>query len=116
VCFWASGKTLTLTGNLFYGNTASYRNPVVEVYDGNGDVSASYNVVNVAYGTGTTQCGWDAGTGDIQISSLPINTTTFRPTVTALNIVPVNTPDFPATDFYGNDRSPYPTAAGAVEQ
>jgi hypothetical protein len=48
IYFSGSGKTLTLTGNLFYGNTA-INAPVVSM--SNGTTSSTYNVVDVAYGT-----------------------------------------------------------------
>jgi hypothetical protein len=118
VYFSASGKTLTLTGNLFYGNTASSY-PVV--YRSSGTISASYNAADAAFGTGTAQAGWAAGTGDTTFTALgisgdPFNTTSFVP-VSALQspgVLPVTAPtDFPVTDFYGAART-FPGAPGAV--
>jgi predicted outer membrane repeat protein len=119
VYFSASGKTLTLTGNLFYGNTA----PVYPVVRNNsGTISASYNVADAAFGTGNTQTGWAAGTGDTTFTALGItgspfvNTTSFVP-VPALQspgVLPSPAPaGFPATDFYGAART-FPGAPGAV--
>jgi hypothetical protein len=114
--------TLTLTGNLFYGNTAG-NYPVVYNsgnYRGDGIVSASYNVVDVAFGKSSTQCGWTQGTGDIYITTgNPINTTTFAPKagspgMTEIGIVPAGLPDFPATDFYGTTRTFPNGAVGAA--
>ncbi|GHV70877.1 hypothetical protein AGMMS49928_20360 [Spirochaetia bacterium] len=110
--------TLTLTGNLFYGNTAGDY-PVVR--RGSGTVTSDgYNVVDVAFGTGTTQSGWTAGTGDktfadLSISDIPVNTSTFAPLGAALNIVPSGLAGFPTLDFYGNTRT-FPCAPGAVVQ
>jgi predicted outer membrane repeat protein len=118
VCF--AGKTLTLEGNLFYGNTATNSYPVV--YRSGGTVSASYNVVDVALGTGSAQSGWAAGTGDkttlsdgdgLTISGAPFDTATFVP-VNGLQSFLLSSPaDFPATDFYGTTRT-FPGAPGAV--
>ena len=115
VYFDASGKTLTLTGNLFYGNTASGY-PVV--YNNGGTINTSYNVVDAALGTGSTDCGWTAGTGDTTFSALgiagdPFNTTTFVPVSGLQNVLPTAPTDFPATDFYGAART-FPGAPGAV--
>jgi hypothetical protein len=113
VYFIASGKILTLTGNLFYGNTASSY-PVVR--NSSGTVSASYNVVNVAFGTGTTQAGWTAGTGDTTRTSTPfVDTTSFVPVSALQSVLPTTAPaGFPTTDFYGATRT-FPGAPGAVK-
>jgi predicted outer membrane repeat protein len=113
VLFNGNAKTLTLTGNLFYGNSAGTY-PVVR--NNNGYVTAAYNVVDVELGEGTDQAGWDRGNGDKTFAELgiegdPFDTTTFAP-VAGLEITP-SRPDFPATDFYGNERT-FPAAAGAV--
>jgi hypothetical protein len=62
--FYASGKTLTLTGNLFYGNGTSQSVHNSES-SGLGLVSASYNVVDRAFGTAFNNdlAGWDRGQG-----------------------------------------------------
>jgi hypothetical protein len=120
VYFSATGKTLTLTGNLFYGNTAPYYPyyPVVSCSDGT--INASYNIVDVAFGTGNAKCGWAQGTGDMRITTgNPINTTSFRPNagspgITDIGIVPAGLAGFPTTDFYGNTRTFPNGAAGAV--
>ena len=98
----ASGR-LTLTGNLFYGNTADSQYPVV--YRGGGVVVPSYNAVDVEIGTGTTQSGWAAGTGDTFIGSdLPFSPMSFRPfpNSEAVGIITTLPEDYPAVDFYGN--------------
>ncbi|GHV89088.1 hypothetical protein AGMMS50267_14480 [Spirochaetia bacterium] len=110
--------TLTLTGNLFYGNTAGTAGPVV--YNDYGTVtSGGCNVADAAPGTGDTQSGWTAVTGDtlfttLGISGNPLNTGTFAPLSAALNIVPSGLAGFLLTDFYGNTRT-FPGAPGAVQ-
>ena len=110
---------LTLAGNIFFENTANSRpvlNRVSITLSNNG-----YNVVDVAFGTGTTQSGWEAHSSDRTIEQLFGNNTTllfvdyteFRP-VSGLGLVIDTAPaDFPITDFYGNVRS-FPGAPGAV--
>jgi len=110
--------TLTLRGNLFYGNTAAY-GPVVYKYGGNlGTViSNGYNVVDVPFGTGTNQAGWPAVIGDKNISDLPFSTTTFRllPGSGAANVITTRPADYPTVDFYGNPIPASGAAAGAVQ-
>jgi hypothetical protein len=121
---YLSSGTLTLTGNLFYENTAASSYPVVYNYNNNGTISASYNVADAAFGTGTTQAGWAAGTGDkttladsdgLTITGDPFNTTTFVPVSALQSVLPATAPtDFPTTDFYGATRT-FPGAPGAVK-
>jgi hypothetical protein len=118
------GHSLTMTGNLFYKNTATSVRQVVAV--SGMTVTASYNVVDVAFGssgTGNTKnSGWDAGTGDkttlndaddLTIEGDPFDTTTFVPVSGLESFLPSGLTDFPATDFYGTTRS-FPGAPGAV--
>jgi predicted outer membrane repeat protein len=113
-----SSTTLTLTGNLFYGNTAPY-GPVVYNYSSGTVTSNGYNVVDVDLGTENTQSGWTAGiTGDIKFTGAPFSTTnpiTFAP-VTGLNSVLPSTAleGFPTVDFKGETRT-WPGAPGAVK-
>jgi hypothetical protein len=123
VYFAANPGTLTLTGNLFYENTASY-DPVV--HPGGSTVTASYNVVDdvTPFGTESAQAGWERGIGDKTFTEVGITTgnspfvssTTFVP-VSALQspgVLPSTRPvDFPTTDFYGTTRT-FPGAPGAV--
>jgi hypothetical protein len=114
VYFYATGKTLTLTGNLFYGNTApSY--PVVR--NNGGNVNASYNVVDVALGTGTAQVGWTGGTNNTVISDLPVSPLSFRLLYGRETKFPAaDLPDYPVTDFYGATiNTGIEWAAGAVQ-
>jgi predicted outer membrane repeat protein len=123
--YGTDGVTTTLTGNLFYGNTAA-SGPVVSRYTASiyAKVASSrgYNVVDVTLGAGDTQSGFAAASGDSTfinrgISGDPFDTTTgdtaFTPNKAALNIVPANLAGFPLTDFYGNART-FPGAPGAV--
>jgi hypothetical protein len=111
VYFYGPEKTLTLTGNLFYGNAATNEYPVVWNYNSSGTITASYNVVDTAFGTGDTQCGWNGGTGDTTFTALsitgdPFDTTSFVPVSGLQNILPSPAPaGFPATDFYGSNRT-----------
>jgi hypothetical protein len=117
VYFDASGKCLTLTGNLFSGNTALY---YAVAYVPGGTVSASYNVVDVAQGTGSFQCGWAAGTGDTLITGLPISGRSFRllPESGAAGVIAALPAGYPVADFYGapiTANAESAAAAGAVQ-
>jgi hypothetical protein len=116
-------RTLNLTGNIFYGNIATFF-PVVRSVSSYLVVNAAYNVVDVEYGTGYTRSGWDAGTGDkttisdsddLTITGEPFDTTTFVPVSGLSNVLPSPPPVcFPATDFHGTTRT-FPGAPGAVK-
>jgi hypothetical protein len=120
----ASGKTLTLTGNLFYGNTAaSY--PVVRRTNAASTLNASYNVADADFmaaagASSANTCGWAAGTGDTTLAALGIDGAPFDPATLAPlsalgNVLPSPKPaDFPDTDFYGAART-FPGAPGAVK-
>jgi hypothetical protein len=101
--------TITLTGNLFYGNTATNLAPVV--YGAAGTVTSGYNVVDVALGTANTESGFAAGTGDttfsaLSISGAPVNTSTFVPVSGLSAVIPATAPEgFPLTDFNGATRT-----------
>jgi hypothetical protein len=117
---YATGGTssiVNLTGNLFFGNTGM--NPVVVAVNDARVVSGGYNVVDVAFGTGSEQAGWTAAATDTTFAALsitgnPFDTSTFVP-LSALRIVMPGTAleNFPARDFYGEDRD-WPGAPGAV--
>jgi hypothetical protein len=104
----------SLQGNLFYGNT---------MHTGWMLTSLGYNISDKPSGAAASGgSGWNFTTGDIQVSSQTLNTGTFRPSnsgnLSTLQIVPVETTDFPEVDFYGDPRANYAsggnTAAGAV--
>ncbi|MCL2127497.1 MAG: right-handed parallel beta-helix repeat-containing protein, partial [Treponema sp.] len=127
VCFNAvySTNQLILTGNLFYGNTAGQC--TVNILWGT--LSPSYNVVDLDYGTANGQIGWAADpTDNLFYHSLggglgitddpPFDPETFAPVAGLEDVMPdqdtVSTyVIFPATDFYGNERT-WPGAPGAV--
>jgi predicted outer membrane repeat protein len=116
VYFYASNKYLTLTGNVFYrNNAASY--PVAHIVSGM--VKPSYNVVDADFGTRqTTQCGWDAGEGDVQIKALPVSPVSFKllyQSGAAGILSDPLPPDYPTEDFYG-DAISGGGAAGAVQE
>ena len=100
-----SSGTLTLAGNILYGNTAS-AGPNVHREAGTTN-SGGYNRYNGS-------AGWTTVTSDSTVSSLPFNATTFVPTTNLQNVLPSNgLANFPLTDFYGNTRT-WPGAPGAV--
>jgi len=116
-----NGGTLTLVGNLFYGNNAA-TGPVV--YKGNSAtlISGGYNVSEIAKGTGSAQSGFadanDKSLTDLNISAVPINISTLVPKaeMTSLMIMPstaIN--DFPLTDFNGVARK-WPGVPGALNK
>jgi hypothetical protein len=112
----STSSILTLTGNVFYGNTAtSY--PVVRVNSGS-SVNASYNMVDKASGTGTAACGWSGGTGNVySVNALPLSPKTFKLLYgsAAADVLPSPLPSvYPARDFYGQDISAF-GSAGAVQ-
>jgi predicted outer membrane repeat protein len=110
--------TITLTGNLFYGNTAERSLILYHSSFFGATVISTYNVVDVIYGLGDGNAGWTAGTGDstfteLGISGNPLNTATFAPVPGLGSVIPAPPEGFPATDFYGNQRT-FPGAPGAV--
>ena len=125
----ADGTTLTLEGNLFYGNTAADRGPVVN--RGSGTVtSLGYNVIDAEFGDVTVSTpllgGFDAadnGTDKRLADLLDANTTSpfvdaaggnFAP-VSGIKVIDDALPDgYPVKDFFGNNRE-IPWAAGAVK-
>jgi hypothetical protein len=114
-----SGSVLTITGNLFYGNTHNLHPVIMSL---NGTVTSNgYNVSDKATGTANGASGWTFTSGDVQVAAATFNTTSFKPTsaqLATLQIVPVATAGYPETDFYGNTRTEAASnekiAAGAV--
>ena len=116
---YLSGNTnvVTLMGNLFYENTATRNNPLF-LRGSNTINSLGYNVIDVAFGTGTTQSGWTAEYGDTTFSTLgvtgaPFNPLTFEPQSGLNSVIAYTLSGFPATDFNGAART-VPGAPGAV--
>jgi hypothetical protein len=108
-----SGGTLTLTGNVFWGNTAAYY-PVVSPGT---TVSGGYNISDRPLGTGQSQSGWNPAETDEYAAGLLLHATTFRPfsTGAAYRKIPITPADYPAADFYGNPIPAVNAAAGAVQ-
>jgi predicted outer membrane repeat protein len=106
--------TLMLTGNLFYGNTASQYYPVI--CPSGTRTSLGYNAVDVPFGTGNNQSGWDAHDTDIQINALPVSPKTFKLLKDggAIGIIGKLPVGYPAYDFYGNPITDG-ASAGAVQ-
>ena len=108
--------TLTLVGNLFYGNSAE-RDPIVWRSSGT-VISHGYNIINNISGY-IWGAGWDIATGDTKftdlgITGIPFNTTTFVPVSVLRNIIPYSPiTDFPTKDFYSETRN-WPGSPGAV--
>jgi predicted outer membrane repeat protein len=103
-----STNTLTLTGNLFWENTANI-SPVVL---GPG-LSKGYNVSD----TPSDQSGWTFVTGDTLASSLPLNPGDFKPLSNgaAYQIIAVRPEGYPTVDFHG---APVPSSnamSGAIQ-
>ena len=71
---YSNSGTVSLTGNLFFGNDAS-QYPVVN----SNVISVGYNAVDKDFGTANTESGWGSGaTGDTKIDNIPISTNTFK--------------------------------------
>jgi len=105
--------TLTLEGNLFYGNTA----PTYPVVTSSGIRNSNgYNVVDVPFGNGNALCGWIAHETDILISNLPLSPITFKVFAggEAAGIIDILPVDYPEIDFFGNTITA-PASAGAVQ-
>ena len=105
---------LTLTGNLFFGNTAStypaIRNSGTVTSDG-------YNVVDLPLGTTAAQSGWTGLSIDKTISGIPISPVNFKllSNREAQNVIASRPGAYPTTDFYGNSIPASNAAAGAVQ-
>ncbi|MCL2761920.1 MAG: hypothetical protein FWD36_01765 [Treponema sp.] len=119
-----TGGSVTMIGNLFYGNTSTSgnagRSRVLAMNGGTYNAAASgYNVVDIAFGTAASQAGWVAAPTDrlfsaLGISGIPFNTTTFVPVSGLSTMLPASyLANFPIFDFYGNKRA-WPGAPGAV--
>ena len=116
----ATAGTVSLTGNLFYGNTASNASPRHVVYATSGVTSGGYNVSDKASGTNATEgSGYAFVTGDITATDVDLDTTTFKPTagtgIKTLTGLPDTPADFPTTYFDGTPRTA-PATAGAMPE
>ena len=116
VIFLGRGN-LVVTGNLFYGNTASAGSVVYRGWESHTITSNGYNIVDVPFGTGSSQSGWNAATGDKIVNNLSFSTDTFIPILDggADNILSPLPANYPTVDFYGYQIKTE-GAAGAVSQ
>jgi len=109
--------TLTLIGNLFYGNTADIlANVICWFNNSNTVISLGYNVVDLPLGILSAQSGWAAKAGDKYVSSLSFSETDFKPIADggALNVISILPDNYPRFDFYGKAIT-NGAAAGAVQ-
>ena len=110
-----STGTLSLTGNIFYRDDAANSWPII--FPGTADVvSNSYNVVDLAFGPGSTQSGW-SGNEDFYTENMLVSHGSFRlfTTSNAAGRLPLEyITGYPSTDFYG-DLIGSNGAAGAVQ-
>jgi adhesin HecA-like repeat protein len=110
----ASG-TLTLAGNIFWGNTAATY-PVLYTA-GTTPVTKGFNVSDQPGGTGTVQSGWTFAGTDTQGSGLPVYPSNFKPLSSGAAYQRISSkPDgYPAFDFYGDPIPASNAMAGAVQ-
>jgi hypothetical protein len=99
---YRDGGALALTGNVFWGNTASAA-PVV--YHNGGATTGGYNVSDRAsgYADDAASSGWTFASGDVQGISPPLNTADFKPfsNGAAYQAITARPEGYPAVDFYG---------------
>jgi hypothetical protein len=103
--------TVTLIGNLFYGNTSS--NGISVFYGTNGTGNFNYNVFETeSFG----KLGWDPDSGDNYMGNTPIESGTFKHYTNSEAFIITALPSdyYPAQDFYGKGITT-PAAAGAVQ-
>jgi hypothetical protein len=102
----------TLTGNVFWGNTASYNSVVY----GTNTTTNGFNISDKASGTDiSTGSGWIFGSTDKR-NPLPVSPLSLRPVADgALAVITTQPANYPAVDFYGVDRPGTNAAAGAIQ-
>ena len=109
-----TNEVLTLTGNLFYGNTSSYYSDrsTDSIYYYRYSLPSSYNVFHRALGKASQII----GSGDKQTAEQMVTIGAFMlyPNSEALNTIATLPADYPRTDFYGNAVN-NGAAAGAVQ-
>jgi len=112
-----NNNSLELTGNLFYGNVATYNS----VVSGNFATSKQYNVVDVKFydslDTNAKNCGW-VNNNDKYAPNPTLIEQYFNPInigdENAVGIISNLPEKYPTTDFYGYPINIY-AAAGAVQ-
>jgi len=126
---YISGGTLYMTGNLFYGNalTSDGWGPILDYANGRAKVyTRGYNVIDKAYGTGSTESGWMDDENDktfagsapkgLGITTNPFSgasSNDFAPAAgvkTGVSVPNTVTGGFPPTDFKGANRTGTPGA------
>ena len=107
--------SLTLAGNLFYGNTAGSSGPVVYRSVGGTVTSLGYNLSDATLVTAQSGS-WTGQTSDKISSGFPMTPDTFKLVYQseAAEIVKSLPANYPSKDFYGNNIS-VNAAAGAVQ-
>jgi hypothetical protein len=109
-----TNQTITLTGNLFWGNTAAVNSvvytPAIAVVS-----SGGFNLSDKAGGTGAAQSGWTFA-GDAQATALPLYYEDFKPLSNGAAYQGISSlPEgYPTEDFYGITLSA-PASIGAVQ-
>jgi predicted outer membrane repeat protein len=108
---YRAGGTASLTGNIFWGNTAAAY-PVV----GSSSGSPASNGFNVS-DKDAAGSGWTFDSTDKTAASLPVSPVSFRPIAggQALNVIGASPAGYPETDFYGVPIPAEDAAAGAVQ-
>jgi predicted outer membrane repeat protein len=112
---YQSGSTsLSLTGNVFWGNTAASYPVVGKDYSAT-VASGGFNVSDEA--DGASNSGWNFEVSDIQANYLPVSSVSFGPIGggEAIGVITTKPGSYPAQDFYGVDIPAQTAAAGAVQ-
>jgi hypothetical protein len=112
------GDTITLTGNLFYGNTAAInRGNVVNTSSGGTVNSSGYNISDNPSGPNYSGgSDWTFVNGDIQVTDTTFDAAFTPSSATNLKIITPSLPaGFPATYFDGTSRG-IPATPGAMPQ
>ncbi|WP_215904883.1 hypothetical protein [Leadbettera azotonutricia] len=109
---YKSGGTNTLTGNLFFGNTAPNYNVVYSTA-----TSGGYNVSDKAAGTASaTGSGYASVVGDLfDVTDITFDAASKPASATDLKTLTTLPPDFPEVYFDGTLRT-LPATAGAAAQ
>jgi hypothetical protein len=118
--------TATLTGNIFFGNTASdgwsivYNDTSTDAGNypqGTTTTSGGYNLNDAPMGTSAAQCGFSYTTGDLTSYDLPVSPVNFKPLADSPAIGKISSipADYPLSDFYGVPMSAAPLSKGAVQ-
>jgi len=117
-------SSLSLVGNLFYGNVATAGNnngdEKTTVFNiDRGDIYiSSHNIIDVEFGTSASQSGWvgNASEGDTYVDDLSVQPEDyFVPSGTTIPTISPLPYGYPTVDFFGNAIEPG-AIPGAVQQ